>query len=388
MQLTSVTDEFYAVKRVSIEIELNKLISTEGIAFSNNEDRITFLKTRLIGFLLSFLPKNSIKYHFFNTIDKEIFESIELDLLITETRSLLKTLKQKQKSRLLNHKNNINTLSKPDDFNINQDRTYLLIKEDEFSNKKTLVLNYKLRQSQWTYKYMLLDKAERSLMRFNFLKIKNLIRYLFNSYSKIIVCRYDFHFEYSDSRDLDRCNALFTKLITETINRYNGYLGYVCSREYSETEGIHFHCYFFLDGQLYKNDYSFYSEVLGKWKKIGGKSLHNVYLNRDRLPDKGECLGLIKYTELEKIEKLIYLIRYLLKDINEREWLVRLGIEGKRRLITSSHVGDKIDLGNAFKPNYFRDFIVDYSWIDKIKLSTSKRIITRDSKKEYLIKNE
>lgn len=388
MKLTSVTDEFYAVKRVSIEIELNKLISTEGIAFSNNEDRITFLKTRLIGFLLTYLPKNSIKYHFFRTVDKELLDSLELDLLITETQSLLKTLKQKQKSRLLNHKNNINTLSKPDDFNINQDRTYLLIKEDEFSNKKTLVLNYKLRQSQWTYKYMLLDKAERSLMRFNFLKIKNLIRYLFNSYSKIIVSRLDFHFNYEDSRDLDKCNALFTKLITETINRYNGYLGYVCSREYSETEGIHFHCYFFLDGQLYKNDYSFYSEVLGKWKKIDGKSVHNVYLNRDRLPDKGECLGLIKYTELEKIEKLIYLIRYLLKDINEREWLERLGIEGKRRLITSSHVGDKIDLGNAFKPNYYRGFIVDYSWIDKIKLSTNKRIVTRDSKKEYLLKNE
>ena len=376
MKLTSVTDEF------------NKLISTEGIAFSSNEDRVTFLKTKLIGFLLSFLPKNSIKYHFFNTIDKELFESIELDLLTTETKLLLNILKQKQKARLLDNKNNIMCLSKPDSFDINQNRTYLLIKEDEFSNKKTLVLNYKLRQSQWTYKYMLLDKAERSLMRFNFLKIKNLIRYLFNSYSKIVVCRYDFHFEYDDSRDLDSCNALFTKLITETINRYNGYLGYVCSREFSETDGIHFHCYFFLDGQLYKNDYSFYSEVLAKWKKIGGKSVHNVYLNRDRLPDKGECLGLIKYTELEKIEKLIYLIRYLLKDINERGWLARLGVEGKRRLITSSHVGDKIDLGNAFKPNYFRDFIVDYSWIDKIKLSTSKRIITRESKKEYLIKNE
>lgn len=376
MKLTSVTDEF------------NKLISTEGMAFSNNEDKITFLKTKLIGFLLSSLPKNSIKYHFFNTLDKELFESIGLDLLITETKLLLNILKQKQKSRLLNNKNTINCLSKPDSFDINQDRTYLLIKEDEFSNKKTLVLNYKLRQSQWTYKYMLLDKAERSLMRFNFLKIKNLIRYLFNSYSKIIVCRYDFHFEYSDSRDLDRCNILFNKLLKESINRFSGYLGYVCSREYSETDGVHFHCYFFLDGQLYRNDYSFYSEVLAKWKKIGGKSVHNVYLNRDRLPDKGECLGLIRYTELEKIEKLIYLIRYLLKDINEREWLERLGIEGKRRLITSSHVGDKIDLGNAFKPNYFRDFIVDYSWIDRIKLSTNKRIITRDSKKEYLIKNE
>ena len=376
------------MKLTSVIDELDKLISTEGIAFSSNEDRITFLKTKLIGFLLSFLPKNSIKYHFFNTLDKELFESIELDLLITETKILLNMLKRKQKTRLLDNKNNTKSLSKPDSFDINQNRTYLLIKEDEFSNKKTLVLNYKLRQSQWTYRYMLLDKAERSLMRFNFLKIKNLIRYLFNSYSKIIVCRYDFHFQYDDSRYLDSCNALFTKLITETINRYSGYLGYVCSREYSETEGIHFHCYFFLDGQLYKNDYSFYSEVLGKWKKIGGKSVHNVYLNRDRLPDKGECLGLIKYTELEKIEKLIYLIRYLLKDINEREWLARLGVKGKRRLITSSHVGDKIDLGDAFKANYFRDFIVDYSWIDKIKLSTNKRIITRDSKKEHLLKNE
>lgn len=376
MKLTSVTDE------------LDKLISTEGIDFSNNEDRITFLKSRLIGFLLSFLPKNSIKYHFFNTIDKELFESIELDLLIAETKSLLTTLKQKQHTRLLNNKNYINSLGKQDTYNINQQRNYLLIKEDEYLNKKALVLNYKLRQSQWTYKYMLLNKAERSLMRFSFLKIKNLIRYLFNSYSKIIVSRLDFHFNYEDSRDLDRCNVLFTKLITETINRYKGYLGYICSREYNETEGIHFHCYFFLDGQLYKNDYSFYTEVLSKWKKIGGKSVYNGYLNKNKLPDKGECLGLIRYTELEKIEKLIYLIRYLLKDINEREWLDKLGIEGKRRLITSSHVGDKIDLGNAFKPNYFRDFIVDYSWIDKIKLSTSKRIITRESKKEYLLKNE
>lgn len=375
MQLTSVTDE------------LDKLISTESIAFSNGEDRITFLKSRLIGFLLSFLPKNSIKYHFFNTINKELFESIELDLLITETKSLLTTLKQKQRTRLLNNKNNINSLSKQDTYNINQQRNYLLIKEDEFSNKRALVLNYKLRQSQWTYKYMLLDKAERSLMRFSFLKIKNLIRYLFNSYSKVIVCRYDFHFEYSDSRDLDKCNILFNKLLKETVSRYNGYLGYICSREYSETEGVHFHCYFFLDGQLYKNDYPFYTEVLSKWKKIGGKSVYNGYLNKDKLPDKGECLGLIRYTELEKIEKLIYLVRYLLKDINEREWLERLGIEGKRRLITSSHVGDKIDLSKAFNTNYYRDFIVDYSWIDKIKLSTSKRVVTRESKKEYLIKN-
>lgn len=375
MQLTSVTDEFI------------KLISTEGIAFSNPEERITFLKSRLIGFLLSFLPKNSIKYHFFNTIDKELFESIELDLLITETKSLLTTLKQKQRTRLLNNKNHINSLSKQDTYNINQQRNYLLIKEDEYLSKKALVLNYKLRQSQWTYKYMLLDKAERSLMRFNFLKIKNLIRYLFNSYSKVIVCRYDFHFEYSDSRDLDKCNTLFEKLLTESVNRYKGYLGYICSREFSESDGVHLHCFFFLDGQLYKNDYSFYCEVLGKWKKIGGKSVYNGYLNKGKLPDKGECLGLIRYTELEKIEKLIYLVRYLLKDINEREWLERLGIEGKRRLITSSHVGDKIDLSKVFRANYFRDFIVDYSWIDKIKLSTNKKLITRESKKEYLIKN-
>ena len=60
-------------------------------------------------------------------------------------------------------------------------------------------------------------------MNYNFIKIKSLIRILFSQYSRIYTCRFDFHFKFEDSRDLDKVNYLFKRLQNETVNHHYGW---------------------------------------------------------------------------------------------------------------------------------------------------------------------
>ena len=180
---------------------------------------------------------------------------------------------------------------------------------------------------------------------------------------------------------------MFNKLLKETLNHDKGYLGFICSREYSETDGIHLHCLLFLDARIYRNITGLYGTIKEKWLRIGGKSVYNrEYQNT--LPDRNSVLGVISYYQLEKIFKLVHLSKYFLKDLNERGWLIRLGYDSNRRLLTSSHIGDKVDLATISQINYNRKWLVDYNWLDKIRLSKNESFKELIDTNEYLTENQ
>lgn len=217
-----------------------------------------------------------------------------------------------------------------------------------------------------------------------FLKIKTLIRILFSQYSRIYTCRFDFHFKYEDSRDLDKVNYLFKRLQNETINHHSGYLGYIylgyiCIKEFSETNGIHLHCLYLLDGKVHQSSAYFYQLLKNKWLKLGGKSVYNRNYDKHKLPYRGAGIGLIRYTDTEKIFKLVNLCKYFVKDVSHRDWVERLGYKTNRKLLTTGYITEKLGLEkqitliNSVNPN--REYPIDYSFIDSISLNKNKSFL-------------
>lgn len=343
---------------------------------------IDYKKTNLIHYLIDHLPKHSLLKHSLLSLDSEDIKRLTLGYLRDKVKEIL-VRKQKRLQNSKREKREKIKRERKDYLGITQEKTYYLN-----TPYGQYPIQYRNPLNQWAYQYHCTeDKMSKQLLSYNFLKIKTLIRYLFSRYSKVYVSRLDFHFNEEDCKDLDRVNWMFNKLVKETLSNDKGYLGYICSREYSESDGIHLHCFLFLDGQVYQNSCGLYSIVKEKWLRIGGKSVYNrEYQNT--LPDRNGVLGVIHYYQLDKIFKLVHVSKYFLKNLNEREWLIRLGYDSNRRLLTSSHIGDKADLATLNQINYNRKWLVDYSWLDKIKLSKNESFKDLIDTKEYVIENQ
>ena len=350
-----------------------------------NTDRVSDRNDRkinLINYLIDHLPKHSLLKQSLLSLNNEDIERLTLAYLRGKVKEIL-IRKQKREIESKRARKEKIKRERKDYLGITREKTYYLD-----THYGQYPIKYRNALNQWAYQYHLEDdKMSKQLLSYNFLKIKTLIRYLFSRYSKVYVSRLDFHFTEEDCKDLDRVNWMFNKLIKETLSHDKGYLGFICSREYSESDGIHLHCLLFLDGQVYQNSCGLYNTIKEKWLRIGGKSVYNrEYQNT--LPDRNSVLGVISYHQLEKIFKLVHLSKYFLKDLNEREWLIRLGYDSNRRLLTSSHIGDKVDLATLNQINYNRKWLVDYSWLDKIKLSKNESFKELIDTSEYLIENQ
>lgn len=350
-----------------------------------NTDRVSdieYKKINLIHYLIDHLPKHSLLKQSLLSLNREDTERLTLDYLRDKVKELLIRKQKREKEIKKNREEKIKRDSK-DYLGITQEKTYYLN-----TPYGQYPIHYRNPLNKWAYQYHCTEaKMSKQLLSYNYLKIKTLIRYLFSHYSKVYVSRLDFHFKEEDCKDLDKCNWMFNKLVKETLSNDKGYLGYICSREYSETEGIHLHCFLFLDGQVYKNSCGLYSIVKEKWLRIGGKSVYNREY-QDTLPDRNGVLGIIHYYQLDKIFKLVHVSKYFLKNLNEREWLIRLGYNSNRRLLTSSHIGDKADLSTLNQVNYNRKWLVDYSWLDKIKLSKNESFKDLIDTTEYVVENQ
>ena len=339
-------------------------------------------KINLINYLIDHLPKHSLLKQSLLSLSEEDIERFTLAYLRDKVKQIL-IRKQKREKEIKKNREEKIKRERKDYLGITREKTYHL--DTPYGQYP---IHYRNALNQWAYQYHLEDdKMSKQLLSYNFLKIKTLIKYLFSRYSKVYVSRLDFHFKEEDSNDLDKVNWMFNKLIKETLNHDKGYLGFICSREYSESDGIHLHCLLFLDGQLYQNSSGLYNTIKEKWLRIGGKSVYNrEYQNT--LPDRNSVLGVISYHQLEKIFKLVHVSKYFLKDLNEREWLMRLGYDSNRRLLTSSHIGDKVDLATISQINYNRKWLVDYSWLDKIKLSKNESFKDLIEKTDYITENQ
>lgn len=233
-------------------------------------------------------------------------------------------------------------------------------------------------------------------IRLAFSSIRDLIQSLFMVHNRIIVVRLDFGLK-ERKEDLPFINSCFNRLLDRLEYYHQEYLGYICSREYKEQKGIHLHCFMFLDGNKVKNEKEFVENVRRMWGRYSTKGLEkddnevnesckrrvkdwiNGYVycrnyDKNKLPDEGECLGLVKYTDVLAIEKLVVLSKYLIKDISDRDWLVKTGNNPKSRLFTCTSVANYPSLNTdyhdrlALNVDYNREYLIRLDWIQQIKL--------------------
>lgn len=289
---------------------------------------IDYKKTNLINYLIDHLPEHSLLKQSLLSLNREDIKYFTLDYLRNKVKEILIRKQKREKESKKNREEKIKRERK-DYLGITREKTYYLN-----TPYGQYPIHYRNPLNQWAYQYhchedkmslrskrMEHSEMSKQLFSYNFLKIKTLIKYLFSQYSKVYVSRLDFHFKEEDCNDLDKVNWMFNKLVKETLNHDKGYLGYICSREYSESDGIHLHCFLFLDARIYRNTNGLYNTIKEKWLRIGGKSVYNrEYQNT--LPDRNGVLGVIHYYQLDKIFKLVHVSKYFLKNLNDREWLI------------------------------------------------------------------
>jgi hypothetical protein len=233
-------------------------------------------------------------------------------------------------------------------------------------------------------------------IRLAFSSIRDLIQSLFMVHNRVIIVRLDFGLK-ERKEDLPFINSCFNRLLDRLEYYHKEYLGYICTREYKEQKGIHLHCFMFLDGNKIRNEKGFVENVRRMWGKYTTRGLEkddnvvnesckrrvkewiNGYVycrnyDKNKLPDEGECLGLVKYTDVLTIEKLVVLSKYLIKNISDRDWLVATGNNPKSRLFTCTSVANYPSLNTdyhdrlALNVDYNREYLVRLDWIQEIKL--------------------
>jgi hypothetical protein len=225
----------------------------------------------------------------------------------------------------------------------------------------------------WLLDILKMNKSERRRLDYSYKHIKNLIRYLFCLHTKVIVIRIDLCLRDEEKNDLDRLNGYTGKLINGYLRNLPQYLAYYCVREYTEKTGVHAHCYFFFDGNRGDQDLIMAKNIGLIWTDISSGRWFSSNFVKDRLPDRGECLGKIEYWEVEKIERLLNNSKYLLKDMSKRDWLGEIGHNASRRVFTASTLPPDyeylfIQHEALLVEDTSRKYRVSYSWLEKCKL--------------------
>lgn len=219
-----------------------------------------------------------------------------------------------------------------------------------------------------------MNKTERRRLDYAYKHIKHLIRLLFCYHTKVIVIRIDLCLREEEKNDLDRLNGYHGKLINGYLRNLPQYLAYYCVREYTEKTGVHAHCYFFFfDGNRGDQDLIMAKNIGLIWTDISSGRWFSSNFVKDRLPDKGECLGKIEYWEVEKIERLLNNSKYLLKDMSKRDWLGKIGYNESRRVFTASTLPADYEYlfvqhEALLVEDTSRKYRVSYSWLEHCKL--------------------
>lgn len=138
-------------------------------------------------------------------------------------------------------------------------------------------------------------------------------------YSKLNVIRVDLAYKkpYSDDVTLDEATKDLDRMFNNMRSKpliFDGKVGYICKKEYTEDRGVHLHTTLFFDGQKVQKD-SFKADQIGKyWQDVitqGKGSYHNC--NRGKYEQSG--IGMLDHRDSEKRKVLDEkVIAYLCKD--------------------------------------------------------------------------
>lgn len=293
----------------------------------------------------------------------------EYKLALSKQRNKSTKVSRSRKERI----DNLNKKSRKDYFKLKR-----LLCISDLPNGHYLKLNQDIVPRMKNAPYWLLDilqmnKTERRRLDYSYKHIRDLIRYLFCLHTKVVVIRMDLCLRDEEKNDLDRLNGYIGKLINSYLRNLPQYLGYYSVREYTEKTGVHAHCYFFFDGSRSDKDLIMAKNIGHCWEFLSGGRWFSTNFVKDKLPDGGECLGKIEYWEIEKIERLLNNSKYLLKELNDRDWLVKLGYIENRRLFTASTLPADykylfIQHEALLVEDTSRKYRVSYSWLDNCKL--------------------
>ena len=338
-----------------------------------------YTREELINKLIDYLPANS-KYRNLLISNKDFTDSQSLTVLRNRYSKLINQLLRVNK-RIRNRKRR--KVDRNDYYGFCTEYTHEDFPPTHYLRRDYVRLPYK-KLHYWIDMDVMPKDVLRNV-RIAFSTIRDLIQSLFMVHNRIIVVRLDFGLK-ERKEDLSFINGCFSQLLSYLSTTAPEYLAYICSREYKEQKGIHLHCFMFLDGNKVRNEKEFVENVRRMWGKYTTKEIEkddrewiNGYVycrnyDKDKLPDEGECLGLVKYTDVLTIEKLVVLSKYLLKDMDNRDWLVKTGNNPKSRLFTSTSVANYASLNTDYHDrlhlnvNYNREYLVRLDWIQQIKL--------------------
>lgn len=138
-----------------------------------------------------------------------------------------------------------------------------------------------------------------------------------DKYSKLCVVRVDFGYR------KDEINNLTLKKANEDINRllnnrrnnsiFDDNVGYLLKTEYGDNRDIHFHSFFFYDGQKVQKG-SIKADQIGEYWLDNITSGKGTYHNCNRNNYKDNATGMLDYRDTEKRKKLDSAMEYLVKD--------------------------------------------------------------------------
>nr|DAI37780.1 MAG TPA: Inovirus Gp2 [Caudoviricetes sp.] len=345
----------------------------------------------LINQLKSITPKNSFSYKllsnpdYLNTLTLDdlkviLMERNKLNLKHTNNKTKGKVEKQRQ-YKLYNSKDNLGFRQC---INRNQ-----LPREHVLRRNPYLPIPKK-RSLDWHYN---IPSNHNTIFAFN--KIKNLLHLLFVENNKIHVVRMDLYTDYTTPESLDTINKLLNLFLIESVNRDPLCLGYCCSREKSK-EGIHLHCYFFYQEMNFVLIRERIWKMGSKWKELGGKRWYSRNLDTGKLPhwEENSVIGRVDSTDFFKIERLLHCMKYLIKDLSDRSWLV--GNEGNVRqskLFTCSGILKKLSVIRHYEESVARNEIVrngyylSYQWLYRIGLNYNDTIFKSNPKNVKFYRN-
>ena len=220
---------------------------------------------------------------------------------------------------------------------------------------------------KWRYSLPVDDEG----IRFTFLKLKNLINLLMIENESILVVRLDL---FGEDENLDVFNERF-RVLVKYFSSVRGYLDYCAVREKGEKnigtgeEGIHLHGYFFL--KTGTEIASFVRDIGLKWLELGGKRWYSRNLDTYRLPDKSEVLGKVNRSDFFKLERLLHCMKYLLKNLANRDWLIdNEGNKRRSRLFTCSHIENRLWKINENERLFTLNLApYSYQWLYRIGLN-------------------
>lgn len=145
-----------------------------------------------------------------------------------------------------------------------------------------------------------------------------------DKYSKLCVVRVDFGYRKDETNNLTlkKANDDINRLLNNRRNNsiFDDNVGYLLKTEYGDNKDIHFHSFFFYDGQKVQKDLN-KGEQIGEYWQDNITSGKGTYHNCNRNNYKDNAVGMLAYRDTEKRKNLDVAMEYLVKEEQSVDFL-------------------------------------------------------------------